>query len=273
MNSLRLRVRTLPQRKLASAAILALLVSQTALAQEQLAATAGSSDPVPAAEVPVTPATAPATTPSTPTDTPTPQDKRIMGVLPNYRTADGTLPFHPITAKYKLTIAAKDSFDWPNYIIGGIFAGLGQADNSHPSFGQGVVGFAHRYGTSYADQVIGNMLTEGFMPIAFHEDPRYFRKVHGSVARRLGYSLTRVLITKTDSGRTTFNFAEVVGNGMGASIANLYYADERGFSDTLSRMATQIATDSLSNLLKEFWPDIKRRIHKNKVDPALTSSH
>jgi hypothetical protein len=272
MHSLRLRTRTLPRRKLASTAILALLVSHAALAQEQLAAAAGSPDPVPAAEVPVTPATTPSTPPP-PNDTPAPQDKRIMGVLPNYRTADGTQPFHPITAKYKLTIAAKDSFDWPNYIIGGIFAGFGQIDNSHPSFGQGVKGFAHRYGTSYADQVIGNMLTEGFMPIAFHEDPRYFRKVRGNVLGRLGYSLTRTLITKTDSGRTTFNFAEVVGNGMGASIANLYYADERGLSDTLSRMATQIATDSLSNLLKEFWPDVKRLMHKNKVDPTLTSSH
>jgi len=203
-----------------------------------------------------------------------PIDHRILGVLPNYRTADGTIPFQPINWKFKLTIAAKDSFDWPNYLVGGAFAGLYMLENDHPAFHQGVAGFARYYGTSYADQVIGNMLTEGFMPILFHEDPRYFRKAHGSFGRRLGYALTRVVICKTDHGNTTFNFSEVIGNGIGGSISNLYYPDERGFSDTMTRAGTQIATDSLSNVLKEFWPDIKRHLHKQQPDTqALTQSH
>jgi len=185
-----------------------------------------------------------------------------MGVLPNYRTADGTVPFERISTRTKLMIASKDSFDGPNYVIGGLFAGIYQLENSHPAFGQGVAGYARYYGTSYADQVIGNMLTEGFMPVLMHEDPRYFRKVHGSVLGRVGYALTRTLVAKTDSGKTTVNFAEIVGNGIGASISNFYYTDERGFPDTMMRLGTQIATDSLSNLLKEFWPDIKKRLHK-----------
>src|SRR5947209_5845788 len=136
-----------------------------------LSLTSAMAQPKPADTAPDAPASAPEAAP---------QDKRIMGVLPNYRTADGTLPFSRITSKYKLTIAAKDSFDWPNYILGGVFAGIYQTENQHPSFGQGVAGYARRYGTSYADQVIGNMLTEGFMPILMHEDPRYFRMVRGN---------------------------------------------------------------------------------------------
>jgi len=209
-----------------------------------------------------------ATAPADPQQ-PAPQqiDKRIAGVLPNYRTADGSVPFKPISPKYKLTIAAKDSFDSPNYVIGGIFAGVAQLNNSHPDFGQGLEGYGRRYVTAYADQVIGNMLTEGFMPVLLKEDPRYFRKGTGGVWGRLGYSLTRTLVTKNDSGRNMFNFAEVVGNGMGASIANAYYPEERGAADTFSRMATQIATDSLSNVLKEFWPDVKRMLQKKKAAP------
>jgi hypothetical protein len=203
---------------------------------------------------------------SSPPDPPQ-QDKRIAGVLPNYRTADGTLPFKPISSKYKLTIALKDSFDSPNFVISGLFAGIYQLQNTHPSFGQGMAGYARRYGTSYGDQVIGNMLTEGFMPILMRQDPRYFRKVRGNVWMRIGYSLTRTLVTKTDSGRSTVNFAEIVGNGIGASIANSYYPDERGVGDTFSRMATQIGTDSLSNVLKEFWPDVKRMMQKKKSPP------
>ena len=67
-----------------------------------------------------------------------PIDKRIFGVLPNYRTADGSVPFEPITTKHKFYIAAKDSFDYPIYFLSGGFAGISQIENSNPSFGQGV---------------------------------------------------------------------------------------------------------------------------------------
>jgi hypothetical protein len=258
-------------KRLACTAIFAVLASHAALAQQIADATAGTSEVGSPAEVPE-PKIAPVTTP--PPDASAGQDKRILGVLPNYRTADGTVPYQPISWKYKLTIASKDSFDWPNYIVGGAFAGLYMLDKDHPEFGQGVAGFARYYGTSYADQVIGNMLTEGFMPILFHEDPRYFRKVHGSIMSRTVYSLSRVLITKTDSGKPTFNFSEVLGNGIGASIANLYYPDERGLGQTSIRLGTQVATDALSQVLKEFWPDIKRHLHKKPADAqALTDSH
>lgn len=211
---------------------------------------------VPAAEVSGKPAPVP--------DQPV-QDKRILGVLPNYRTIDGTIPFERLTTEQKFIIATKDSFDWPGFILAGAFAGLYQLENSHPSFGQGVAGYAHRYATSYADQVIGNMLTEAIMPSLLREDPRYFRKINGSVKSRLFYSLTRVLIAKTDTGAPTFNFAEVLGNGVDGAIGNFYYPDERGLGDTLDRMGTAIATDAVSNVLKEFWPDIKRRYFKKRV--------
>src|SRR5260370_16661572 len=48
-------------------------------------------------------------------------DKRAFGVLPNYRTADGSLPFKPITAGYKMKIAVKDSFDSPLYPVAALF--------------------------------------------------------------------------------------------------------------------------------------------------------
>jgi hypothetical protein len=191
------------------------------------------------------------------------QDKRIFGVLPNYRTADGSVPYTPITAKQKFTIATKDSLSPPSYVLGGLFAGLSQLNNSNPSFGQGLVGYAKRYGTNTADQVIGNYLTEAVMPTILREDPRYFRKGEGPMKKRIVYAVTRVLVTKTDAGNTRFNFSEFLGNGTVASIGNLYYPDDKGFSPTMQRMFTQIATDAISNVLKEIWPDVKKRyLHK-----------
>jgi hypothetical protein len=194
------------------------------------------------------------------------QDKRILGVLPNYRTADGTVPFMPITTKQKFTIARKDTLDYPSYVLAAAFAGISQVDNSNASFGQGLKGYARRYGSAIADQDLGNFMTEAIWPSMLHEDPRYFRKVNGSVKGRLAYAATRVLVTRTDAGKWRFNTSEFMGNGTVAAIGNWYYPDARGLLPTLQRMGTQIGTDAISGVLKEFWPDIKKNwLHKKSA--------
>jgi hypothetical protein len=192
------------------------------------------------------------------------EDKRVFGVLPNYRTADGTLPFRPITTRQKFRIAMKDTFDYPTYFLAGIFASISQANDSNPSFGQGVQGYAKRYGASVADQDLGNFMTEAIMPTLLRQDPRYFRKVNGSFRSRLFYAATRVAVAKTDNGNWTFNGGEFLGNGIVASLGNAYYPDSVGFAPTMQRMFTQIGTDAISQILKEFWPDIKSKWFKKR---------
>ncbi len=199
------------------------------------------------------------------------EDKRVFGVLPNYRTAEMSADVQPLTAKQKLRIATKDSFDYPLMLLSAGYAGIYQLENSHPQFGQGVKGYASRLGTGYADQVIGNMLTEGFMPILFREDPRYFRLAEGTKTHRTIYALTRIFVTRTDSGRTSFNYAEVVGNGIGAGIGLSYYSDYRNAPDYLQNWGIALGTDATSQVLKEFWPDVKRwwyvRHHRGEENP------
>jgi len=195
----------------------------------------------------------------------------VFGVLPNYRTAEESAIYTPISAHRKLAIATKDTLDYPLVALGGALAGLAQLSDQHPNFGQGVKGFAHRFGTSYADQASGNYLTEGLLPILFHEDPRYFRRGsgHGGVWSRAGYAATRILVTKTDSGHASFNFAEVIGNSMSAGLGNAYYPGETHLSDNVGRLATYLATDALSQVLKEFWPDVKRKYFSHHQHEAL----
>jgi hypothetical protein len=190
---------------------------------------------------------------------PPPVDKRVFGVLPNYRTANLTADYHPITPKQKMTIALKDSFDYPLFFLGAAYAVVYQLDDAHPQFGQGAKGYLKRLGTSYTDQVLGNMFTEGLLPIAFHEDPRYFRLNEGTTRHRAAYALSRIFITRTDSGAKTFNFAEVLGNGTSTLVGWSYYTDTRNPEDYFEAFGTQLATDAISQVLKEFWPDVKRR--------------
>ena len=202
------------------------------------------------------------------------EDKRIFGVLPNYRTAEMSAQYQPISDGHKIKIALKDSFDYPLIFVAAGYAGIYQADNQHPEFGQGIKGYGRRFGTGYADQVIGNMMTEGFMPIVFREDPRYFRMGEGKFSTRLWYALNRIFVTKTDSGATTFNFAEIVGNGIGAGIGLSYYPDSRDFGDYAQNWWTACGTDAASQVLKEFWPDVKRwwyNKHHRAAAPPLVA--
>ena len=206
------------------------------------------------------------------------QDKRVFGVFPNYRTADGNVPFQPITSSQKLTIGLKDSFDWPVYPVAGAFAALYQLENENPSFGQGMKGYARRYGTALGDQVIGNMMTESIFPSLLHQDPRYFRigNRRGGILQRAGYAASRIFVSRTDSGGRQFNFSEWLGNATAVAISNAYYPDTRTASDNIERLGIACATDAFSQVMKEFWPDVKHKLfhrHDTDTQPLLSESH
>jgi hypothetical protein len=190
------------------------------------------------------------------------EDKRIYGVLPNNRMTENSAPFHAIAPKQKILIAFRDSFDYPVYPTAGLFAVLYQLENQNPSFGQGMSGYAKRFATSYGDQMIGNMMTEGFVPALFHEDPRYFRLGEGSKIHRTLYAVSAIFWTKMDSGHKSFNFEEWGGNSAAVAISNAYYPDTRNINDNVQKLMVQCATDAFSNVLKEFWPDVKKKFHK-----------
>jgi hypothetical protein len=195
------------------------------------------------------------------------ENQRVFGVLPNYRTVDGTLPFAPITPKQKLTIALKDSTDYPVFALSGIFAAIYQLEDQSPSYGQGMKGFAKRYAAAYGDQAIGNLFAEGLVPAALHQDPRYFRlgSQGGSGGHRLKYALTRVFVAKNDRGHWTFNSPEWIGKSAAVAISNAYYPEEaRNARDNTQKLFIQVGTDALSNVLKEFGPDWIQKLTKKK---------
>ena len=110
------------------------------------------------------------------------------------------------------------------------------------------------------------MFTEGLFPALFHEDPRYFRRgTGGTMKKRAGYALSRVIVTDTELGSTSdSSFSGVGGQRFSAvAISNTYYPDNRTATDNVLKRLEQVGTDAASQVLKEFWPDIKQKFfHK-----------
>jgi hypothetical protein len=248
-------------------AIVALLLASSVRAQEQSPTSPATSSPQAQAASP-----GQSTTPASgnqnhnsPGQTQQAQkkDDRMFYVMPNFLTVENEAAVKPLTWKGKFAITADGAFDPYEFAIAGILAGIRQAENSYPSFGQGFVGYAKRYGTAMADQVDANMMVGAIFPSILRTDPRYFELGKGSFSHRFGYAISRIFITRKDSGGSTFNFSEPVGNGVAIGISNLYYpAANRSASSNLTGWGLQMGIDAFGNELKEFWPDVHRRLTK-----------
>ena len=191
-------------------------------------------------------------------------DKRIFGLIPNARSSPSLTLYKPLTVRQKFKIATDDSFDRGTIALGMIFAAQGQLSRSAPSFGNGAAGYGKYFGAAYGDLLIGNMMTEGVFPSLLRQDPRYFRRGSGTKRSRLGYSIKQSFWTRKDSGGGVFNYSEVLGNAAAVAISNAYYPDNRTAGDAVSKLGSQIGIDMASNLLKEFGPDLTRRLTRRR---------
>ncbi len=191
----------------------------------------------------------------------------------------------PLTVGQKFKVVARGSFDKVQFPWYGFLAGISQAENSEPGYGQGAEGYAKRYGSAFADGTIENFMTSAVLPSILHQDPRFFQSSEGGFTRRTGYAVSRIFVTRTDSGREQFNYSEIVGSALSAAIStNSYHprafitvrynaegmptyihnASDRTLPNTLSVWGTQVGYDTITIVIKEFWPDIHRKMtHKH----------
>jgi len=192
------------------------------------------------------------------------QSKRILGVFPQFSTTSRHDAL-PLTSDQKFHLFVKNSFDPFQYAFAAFEAGVGQATNSFPGYGQGAAGYAKRYGASIADLTSGNFFAGYVYPSLLKQDPRYFRSGKGSVTHRIFYSFAQAFVCRTDKGGRSFNWSNVLGIFTAGTISNAYYpSTDRGAGLTASRSAVNLAYGSIGGLLDEFWPDIERKFfHKN----------
>jgi hypothetical protein len=187
---------------------------------------------------------------------------RMFGVLPNYATVEDATNVPAITTKATFRMAALNAFDPYVFPFVGVTAAFTQLENQETSLGRGPGAYVVRYATSFADGSISSFLTSAILPVLLKQDPRYFELRQGSGWRRAGYAASRTVITRGRSGEAQFNLSGIGGNGVAAAVSNLYYrSEDRSAAQTLVRWGTQVMWDAVSNELKEFWPDVRRKIH------------
>lgn len=213
---------------------------------------------------------------------------RLFYALPNFLSMENAGKLPPLTTKEKFAVVTKGSFDYIQVPWYGFLSAISQAENSEPAYGQGWAAYGKRFGTSFADGTIENYMTSAILPSILHQDPRFYQLGKGSFMHRSFYAVSRNFVTRTDSGGTQFNYSEIVGGALSAAISTYGYhpkstfistptnphkfiPSDRTLVNTASVWGTQLGYDTITIVVKEFWPDIHRKLsHKPKIDPAVS---
>jgi hypothetical protein len=186
----------------------------------------------------------------------------ILDVFTSYRDVRPHQRVSPMTVSDKFILSVRDTFDYGSVLSAGFSAGFGQAIRADPEYGDGMAAYGRYLWRAYVNEGVGNFFTEGALPSLMHQDPRYYSiGKGGGFKHRLAYAITRAVITKTDSGGTTFNCAEVLGSGMEGGVAVAYSpAQDRTVGRAFETWGARIGSDALANVANEFWPDVHRKL-------------
>jgi hypothetical protein len=193
-------------------------------------------------------------------------ENRILLVIPDYQTVLDTGHVTPLTKRQKWSLAIKETIDPFNIVNAVVGAAFSQRGNQTPKYGEGGVNFVRRFGAAYADFGTQNFFSAGVLATVLHQDPRYYRKGPGTgIAKRVVYSVSRLVICRQDSGSDTFNTSGIGGMLMGIAASNLYYpAASQRVSVMTERISTSLTGGILGNLMSEFWPDLQKKFFHRK---------
>ncbi len=217
--------------------------------------------PPPQGAVPPTPSTHVAVPATRPADVASLNRRQWSGVV----EPGEKIP--PLTVRDKLLFPLHEELQPVTTIAPDLWSGVyGVVRDSDPKVGTNSRGFGERVGYAASRQIISRELCDGYLPILFHEDPRYYRQAYGSYGSRFEHAVRRVFFTQTDSGARTFNYSDFLGRGMNAALTQTYYPQNSiGTGVVLRTWGLSLLGLGGGNLYSEFLPDLKRKfLHKDR---------
>jgi hypothetical protein len=197
--------------------------------------------------------------------------KTTIGVLGKRSVLFPELAFDngPLGPRKKLELAIDETLRPSSFMASAFTAGIGQARDSLPGYGQEWGGYRKRFGSSVASNASSHLFGVFLLPSALHQDPRYFVKLSGTPGSRVIYAMERVVVTRTDAGQGAFNWSGLMGGLLAEGLANSYLPDrERTAGKTFSRFGIRVGFGILNNVVKEYWPTIFKSLRIARIVPG-----
>jgi hypothetical protein len=189
---------------------------------------------------------------------------RLFWILPTHTVSSSKLPV-PLNSGEKFRLFLRNTTDPFTLTYTAFNAGVQQASNELPGYGQGAAGYGKRLGAGLTDETSSGFFRIYLFPSLLHQDPRYFRRGSGSLRSRFAHAIVRPVVTIRDSGGRTFNWSGLLGLAAASSLSNAYYpAADRGVEPTLERVAMGIPFSMIDHLIDEFGPDLEKKFLRRK---------
>jgi len=202
-----------------------------------------------------------------------PLERKAVAHPPHYKPG---AKLCTLKLKDKFVLFVQDSFDPVAFLATGFAAGLDQAEDTDPSYGQGAEGYGRRFGAEFANQASSRFFKDFAYPWIFSEDPRYYRLAHGHAGKRLLHAMEHSVVAHRDDGKRMFNFSEWLGTASAVVLSNTYQPDnERGFAPAAQAVGYSVLQDVGFDVLREFWPEISRKLRlpfRGESNPVSSGS-
>jgi hypothetical protein len=175
----------------------------------------------------------------------------------------------PLRAPQKLELFADQSIAPSRMLSSLAGAGISQAADTLHGYGQGGEGYAKRFGSSMASAASDHFFGTFLLPSMLHDDPRYFVKLHAGLGGRVGYAMSRLVVTRKDGGESAVNWPGIIAPLLAESLANSYLpTNERTAGRTFRRYGVRLGLTAVGNLAKEYWPTIFRKLRIPESSPS-----
>ncbi len=180
------------------------------------------------------------------------EKQRVFGVIPDFNTSY-VWNTAPLTAKQKFSLAAREMFDPVEFVGISLTAGVEQARNDFPGYGQGAEGYTKRWGAQFANGRTSVILSKAVFSSLFHQDPRYFYQGSGSTWSRAKHAVSDAFVARSDHGHLMPNYSYFLGDLCSGALSNLNYpASSRGASLVFTNAAIGLAGRAGQDLVREF---------------------
>jgi hypothetical protein len=168
----------------------------------------------------------------------------------------------PLTAREKFDVFLHSTYSPRTFANAAIDEGADRAKGRHLNreYETGARGVGQRYGINLATNETDIFFQRFLFPTVLKQDPRYYRNPDLPFLPRVLYSMSRVLVTRTDHGGQAFNASRILGSAASRAIADLYVPGERqGMHPIAGCVSFNLLRDAGMNLVHEFWPDFRHK--------------